>query len=298
MSFDLPASWQRSSSAPAAAARLILTHDNPDPDSLAAALGLRQLFEAAGLAVDDHHRRHHRPRREPRHGARAEDRRWCRSSSSTGSRTRSSRWSTRSRAPATTRCRRAPRRHRHRPPSAAPRSRRHSLARHPHRHGRDRDHRLRLPRGAAHLASTRCWRPRSSTRSSPRRATSGARAAPTSATPTSSCRKVADFERLYAIQQPQARPRALRRGRSRAALARRCGASCSPINLGALDYPIWSPRWPTSCCRTRRRTGSCASGSTTGPRLSLGAHRHHRRQRRRAHPARGRRATAPPADTA
>ncbi len=49
MSFDLAASLaalkQRANGGRAA----IMTHDNPDPDSLAAALGLRKLFEKAGL---------------------------------------------------------------------------------------------------------------------------------------------------------------------------------------------------------------------------------------------------------
>jgi nanoRNase/pAp phosphatase (c-di-AMP/oligoRNAs hydrolase) len=52
MSFDLPAALAAHRARVGAKPRgrtLILTHDNPDPDSLAAALGLRKLLEASGL---------------------------------------------------------------------------------------------------------------------------------------------------------------------------------------------------------------------------------------------------------
>jgi nanoRNase/pAp phosphatase (c-di-AMP/oligoRNAs hydrolase) len=52
MSFDLPAALEAHRARVAARPyprTLILTHDNPDPDSLAAALGLRRLLEAQGL---------------------------------------------------------------------------------------------------------------------------------------------------------------------------------------------------------------------------------------------------------
>jgi nanoRNase/pAp phosphatase (c-di-AMP/oligoRNAs hydrolase) len=52
MSFDLPAALDAHRARVAARPSprtLILTHDNPDPDSLAAALGLRRLLEAQGL---------------------------------------------------------------------------------------------------------------------------------------------------------------------------------------------------------------------------------------------------------
>ncbi|HZS41078.1 MAG TPA: DHH family phosphoesterase [Polyangia bacterium] len=52
MSFDLPgaiAAHRARVTARPSAKTLILTHDNPDPDSLAAALGLRKLLESNGL---------------------------------------------------------------------------------------------------------------------------------------------------------------------------------------------------------------------------------------------------------
>ncbi len=52
MSFDLDAALGAHRARLGRGRTLILTHDNPDPDSLAAALGLRKLLEANGLGAD------------------------------------------------------------------------------------------------------------------------------------------------------------------------------------------------------------------------------------------------------
>ena len=103
---------------------LILTHDNPDPDSLASAVALAHLLRAArGHRGPGGLRRHHRPRGEHRlrEGAAAAGAAALAGGSSTS--TICSRWWTPSRRWATTRCRRAPRGRGDRSPPAAGRER-------------------------------------------------------------------------------------------------------------------------------------------------------------------------------
>ena len=169
---------------------LIYTHDNPDPDALAAAMGLGCLFEhELGATVTLAHggivgRAQNRAMVETLKMPLAPVERvepdefdiiaLVDSQPETGNNS----------LPPGHR-----HRHRDRPPPAARGQRARALVRHPPRARRDLDDRLRLPARAGRSRSTPSWRPRSSSRCARRRAISGAnRPRPSAAPISSSCR--------------------------------------------------------------------------------------------------------------
>ena len=250
--------------APGATVRLIYTHDNPDPDSLAAALSLARSVRArAGARVTS-----------PTAGSWAAPKTapW-----STGwiqltpiEQLDPSAYDLRGAGgqPAGHReqlaAARPPRRRGGRSPPAAAGQPLGALVRHPPRSRRHLDDHLRVPagaagahrRGARHRLLLRAAhrdarpRPRGHRGRAARLPGGGAARRPRAA--------VQD-------DPPQGAARPLRGAGSRAALGRGVRRRSSPSTSTPSTTPIWSRRSPTSCCPTRAPSWCCAPAATTAP---------------------------------
>ena len=169
---------------------LIYTHDNPDPDALAAALGLQRLAETelgvvatltyGGIVGRAQNRAMVENLKMPLTPVERIDLGQFDTIALVDSQPETGNNSL---------PHESPHRHRHRPPPAAPGQRARRVVRHPAGPRRHLDDRLRVPAPSAPSRSTRRWRRRSSSRCARRRATSDAsRPRPSGARISRSCR--------------------------------------------------------------------------------------------------------------